>query len=298
MTATASTRTSLEDIASRLDQTRSELDTLEPGVRRVAEEHLQALDEVHRDALRTIVRTLRDDPRGKELLFALVDDPVVHLALAMHGIVRPDPLTAAQGVLASVRPALQSHGGDVELVRVEDATAYVSLRGACNGCSMASVTMRTTIEEALLAGVPGLRRVEVVPREPEPAFVDLATVRRRPGAEVDLEQAGWVRAGAADDFTPGMVRGVTVPGTSGPLAAIVVHAAGTLTAFVDACAHLGRTLTDADVDSAAGTITCAGHGFCYDVTEGGECLSMPGATLESLPLRIEAGTVWVRARES
>ena len=39
----------------------------------------------------------------------------------------PDPPTtaAATTVLAQVRPSLQSHGGDVDLVRIEDGTAYV-----------------------------------------------------------------------------------------------------------------------------------------------------------------------------
>lgn len=297
MTATLQPDTSLEQTAARLDQTQAALESLDSAARQVLQDHLGALDELHADALRTIVRTLRGDPRGKELLFALVDDPIVHMVLAMHGIVRPDPTAAATTVLAQVRPSLQSHGGDVDLVRIEDGTAYVRLKGACNGCSMASVTMRGTIEEALLAGVSGLRGVQVVPGEPEPAFVPLTSIGRRPGAEHELEQAGWVRAGEVSDLAPGALRAVTVPGASGPIEAIVVNAAGTMAAFVDACAHQGRTLQDAFVDADAGTITCAGHGFCYDVAEG-ECLSMPGATLESLPLRIDGGTIWVRARES
>ena len=57
------------------------------------------------------------------------DDPTVHLLLSLHGIVRPDPVTHANQVLASVRPQLHSHGGDVTLVRVEDGTAFVRLEG-------------------------------------------------------------------------------------------------------------------------------------------------------------------------
>ncbi|MEZ5192555.1 MAG: NifU family protein [Nocardioides sp.] len=89
------------------------------------------------------------------------------MLLSMHGIIRPDPTTLAQQALAQVRPGLRSHGGDVELDRIADGVAYVRLHGACNGCSMASVTMRDSVE-ALRTGVPGLTAVEVLPQEPAP----------------------------------------------------------------------------------------------------------------------------------
>ena len=295
MTQTVDRPTStIEEHAARLDATKARTGDLDPVALEILTEHLDALDALHTEGLRTIVRTLRDDPRGKELLFELVDDPVVHMVLGMHGIVRPDPVTAAEVVLRTVRPGLQSHGGDVELVRIEEGTAYVRLKGACNGCSMASVTMRGSVEEALVAGVPGLRGVEVLPNEPEPAFVSLETIGRRPDADLELELAGWSRAAAVADVPVGGLLPKTLTGPGGRVVdVVVVNAAGTMAAYVNACAHQGRRLDDALVDPDEGTLTCAGHGFCFDIATG-ECLSMPGAQLESLPLRIDAGTAWVR----
>ena len=44
--------------------------------------------------------------------------------------------------LATIRPALQADGGDIELVSVEDdGTVKVRLKGACGGCPMSSMTM-------------------------------------------------------------------------------------------------------------------------------------------------------------
>ena len=60
-------------------------------------QQLAAFTTLHRQALVTIVRRLREDPSGKELLFELVDDPHVHMMLAVHGIVRADPTTRAAG---------------------------------------------------------------------------------------------------------------------------------------------------------------------------------------------------------
>ena len=57
------------------------------------------------------------------------------------------------------------------LPEVRDAIVYVRLHGSCNGCSMAAVTLREGVEEALRANVPEIAGVEVVPSEPGPALV-------------------------------------------------------------------------------------------------------------------------------
>lgn len=142
---------SFEELASRVDAAVQAVGELEPAAQKVAIELKDAVEAIHRDALVTIVRALRTDAR--EVLFALVDDPTVHLLLSLHEIIRPDPMTLANRVLVEVRPQLQSHGGDVQLDRITDGVAYVRLEGACNGCSMSSVTLRNLVEEALVEGV-------------------------------------------------------------------------------------------------------------------------------------------------
>ncbi|MFO7743214.1 MAG: NifU family protein [Anaerolineae bacterium] len=65
--------------------------------------------------------------------------------------------------LATVRPALQADGGDVELVEVSDE-GVVSLRltGACRGCPMSTMTLKMGIERTLQKQVPEVTRVEAV----------------------------------------------------------------------------------------------------------------------------------------
>lgn len=66
-------------------------------------------------------------------------------------------------VLEQVRPSLQSHGGDVNLVEVtEDRVARVELTGACAGCPMSMMTLRMGIERILNQEVPELEGVEAV----------------------------------------------------------------------------------------------------------------------------------------
>ena len=54
-----------------------------------------------------------------------------------------------EGVLDKIRPALVADGGNVELVDVNDGTVQVRLTGACNGCPMATVTLKMGIEQLL-----------------------------------------------------------------------------------------------------------------------------------------------------
>jgi Fe-S cluster biogenesis protein NfuA len=71
-------------------------------------------------------------------------------------------------VLDDIRPALQSHGGDVKLVDVEeDGTVKVELQGACHGCPMAQMTIQRGVEARLKKELPEVK--QVVPVEPEEA---------------------------------------------------------------------------------------------------------------------------------
>jgi Fe-S cluster biogenesis protein NfuA len=63
-------------------------------------------------------------------------------------------------VLDKVRPSLQADGGDVELVDVtEDGIVKVSLKGACAGCPMSTITLKNGIERMLKQEVPGVKEV-------------------------------------------------------------------------------------------------------------------------------------------
>ena len=62
-----------------------------------------------------------------------------------------------------IRPSLQAHGGDVELVGVDDDnTVKVRLQGACQGCPGAQMTMKDGIERILREKVPELKEVVAV----------------------------------------------------------------------------------------------------------------------------------------
>jgi Fe-S cluster biogenesis protein NfuA len=66
-------------------------------------------------------------------------------------------------VLETIRPMMQSDGGDVELVDV-DADGVVSIRfqGACCGCPSSEMTLQSGIEQNLRLRVPEVTAVKAV----------------------------------------------------------------------------------------------------------------------------------------
>jgi len=60
----------------------------------------------------------------------------------------------AQVIATQVNPSIASHGGQAELVAVDDGTAYLRLSGGCQGCGMATVTLSQGIEVAIREAVP------------------------------------------------------------------------------------------------------------------------------------------------
>ncbi|GAB1366139.1 hypothetical protein MASR1M36_10100 [Candidatus Cloacimonadaceae bacterium] len=66
-----------------------------------------------------------------------------------------------ESVLDKIRPAIQADGGDVELINIrEDNVVEVRLKGACNGCPMATLTLKAGIERIVKEEIPEV--VEVI----------------------------------------------------------------------------------------------------------------------------------------
>jgi len=69
-----------------------------------------------------------------------------------------------QKIINLIRPALQSDGGDIELIDVsEDGVVRIRFHGACVGCPSSNLTLQTGIERNLKNRIPEIQ--EVIPVE-------------------------------------------------------------------------------------------------------------------------------------
>jgi nitrite reductase/ring-hydroxylating ferredoxin subunit len=80
----------IEEVAERVDRAMEKVQALGEPARELALALKSAIEEFHKDGLTRIVRHLRADAKGKELLLELATDPAVYTLFAMHGIVRTD----------------------------------------------------------------------------------------------------------------------------------------------------------------------------------------------------------------
>ena len=66
-------------------------------------------------------------------------------------------------MIGQIRPMLQGHGGDIELVSIEDdKTVKVKLQGACAGCPGARATLKQGVEKLMKERIPELKEVVAV----------------------------------------------------------------------------------------------------------------------------------------
>ncbi len=75
--------------------------------------------------------------------------------------------TQIENVLDKVRPFLNRDGGDIELIGFKDGVVYVTMTGACEGCSYAMDDIAAGVDIILCEEVPGVTQVSASNDVPE-----------------------------------------------------------------------------------------------------------------------------------
>jgi Fe-S cluster biogenesis protein NfuA len=102
------------------------------------------------------------DEEGREVFKALLRDEIVSSLLLIHGL-HPESLEERLlGALEQVRPYMQSHGGNIELLNLENDVARIRLDGTCKSCPSSSVTLELAVRKAVEEACPDLLGFEVV----------------------------------------------------------------------------------------------------------------------------------------
>lgn len=58
-----------------------------------------------------------------------------------------------------INPSIAGHGGYIELLDVMNNKVYVRMGGGCQGCGMASVTLRQGVELMIKEAAPSIEEV-------------------------------------------------------------------------------------------------------------------------------------------
>jgi Fe-S cluster biogenesis protein NfuA len=175
---------SADTSADRVAQIEVLLERLESlpdhGARETATEVVRALLDLYAEGLERIVEVLAAHDDDGALAAALSADELVAHLLLLHGL-HPVPVRErVQDALREVLPYLESHGGSVELLDVEEGVVRLRLEGSCSGCPSSAMTLKLAIEQAIFKVAPDVEEVTAegaaAPDAPASGLLQIATI--------------------------------------------------------------------------------------------------------------------------
>ncbi len=270
-----------EELVERVQGLTAELDRIgDPVAQRASEELVGAVIELYGQGLERIFAAVGESS-DSELGERLAGDGVVASLMLIHGLY---PVSLEQRVvdaLDSVRPYMESHGGNVELLGVEQGIARIRLEGSCDGCPASSSTLELAIKSALDEAAPDLEGLVV-----EGAVQAPATATPGPGAlelpvvsvASAVEPPSWFDLNGATPTGEGALAAMEVAGVE----LIVARVEGNLLAFRDACAGCGASLVSGQLRE--GTLTCGECSRRFFLPRAGRSLDDERLLLEPVPL--------------
>jgi nitrite reductase/ring-hydroxylating ferredoxin subunit len=96
----------------------------------------------------------------------------------------------------------------------------------------------------------------------------------------------WYKVCRTSELKPGHAHSISI--LARPYA--VFNVGGSLFGLEASCGHMKANLATGTL--LGNVVECAMHGWEYDVTTG-ECLTVPGDSLRTLPVKIESDFIWI-----
>jgi Fe-S cluster biogenesis protein NfuA/nitrite reductase/ring-hydroxylating ferredoxin subunit/phenylpyruvate tautomerase PptA (4-oxalocrotonate tautomerase family) len=264
-----------EQLIARVQELTGRLEDLEDAAcRNLAEELTSAVVQMYGAGLERIVELIEDE----ETRDRLAADELVAGLLMIHDLY-PVPLEErVVQALDTVRPYMESHGGNVELLGIEDGVAKLRLEGSCKSCRASSSTLELAVRQALQEMAPDLLGMDVegvVEEEGEVSGIALPMVNGAPA---------WH---TLDISPPEVLTTATVDGTS----LVVANVDQTLLAYRNSCASCGGELANASLEG--GALSCPGCGRRYFLPQAGRSMDDDHLQLQPIPLLREAEQIKV-----
>ncbi|MET0254096.1 MAG: NifU family protein [Terrimicrobiaceae bacterium] len=257
----------------------------DPSSRQMLEDCLESLLRFYGQGLARILDLIEETgPEGREVYDRLINDGAVRGLLLIHGL-HPVPLeTRLREALDKIRPYMESHGGNVELLSLEDDVARLRLQGHCKTCPSSAVTMELAIRGAIEEACPDLMGFEVEGVEQVTAGAPMLHVPNGAPSWTEVAEAKNLGEGAMIFVHPA------------DFALIVCKHNGQFYAYRDHCPACNMPMHLGAFEN--GVLACS-LGHRYDVQRAGGSLDRTSLHLDPLPLLVQDSAVRVAlARES
>jgi Fe-S cluster biogenesis protein NfuA len=164
----------LEELQARLD----------PRAFEQAVEMIQLVTELYGTGLARVMELAA--LHAPDLVDRITADELLASLLVAHGLHPDDIHVRVARALDEVRPFLAGHGGDVELLDIDEHVGAVRLRliGSCDGCPSSAITLRTTVERAILEAAPEVVIIDVE-QPSDQSGATLISLGTKPGPAFD-----------------------------------------------------------------------------------------------------------------
>ena len=262
-----------DQLIARVQELTGRLEDLDDAAcRELAEELTGAVVQMYGAGLERIVELTDEETRGR-----LAADELVAGLLMIHDLY-PVPIEErVVAALDTVRPYMESHGGNVELLGVEDGIVRLRLQGSCKSCRASSSTLELAVRQALQEHAPDLLGMDVegVVEDEDVTGVALPMANGAPSwhtLQID---------------PPDLLTVTSIHETS----LVVANVDGTLLAYRNSCASCNSDLAAAVLDG--GALSCPACGRRYSLPQAGRSIDGDDLQLEPIPLLREAEQIKV-----
>jgi Fe-S cluster biogenesis protein NfuA/nitrite reductase/ring-hydroxylating ferredoxin subunit len=220
------------------------------------------------------------------MLRRIVDDELVGSLLVLHGLHPHDLRTRLEQALDHVRPYLASHGGDVELLEVDETAGEVRLRlvGSCDGCPSSSVTLQLAVEAAIQEAAPEIVSI-VADGETEAPVANGTAVAVELTRKVAASPREWAPVYGINRLPVGRLEPLDLEGA----AVVCCRSGAELYAYVDRCPACAGALRGGSLEGEV--LRCPTCAAAYDVRLAGRSLDGARTHLEPVPLLEDGGIV-------
>jgi Fe-S cluster biogenesis protein NfuA/nitrite reductase/ring-hydroxylating ferredoxin subunit len=267
----------IEDLVNTIEA------SADPNVRKSAIELMQCLMDLNATGIERIMNiAYESSPNGGEIIDKIADDEMAESLLFLYGLHPLDIETRVMKALDKVRPYLQSHKGNVDLLNIKDGFVRLKLQGSCDGCASSAMTLKLAIEEAIYEFAPdiaGLQVEGVVEEKKASQFVQIEPSTKN-GV---INDEGWKEVSGLISLADGAVTSIEI--SKRPI--IFCRIGETFYAYNDTCPECGNTMQNSSMNKSA--LICASCQGRFDVMRAGRGLDKPNLYLEPFPLLVEQG---------
>jgi Fe-S cluster biogenesis protein NfuA/nitrite reductase/ring-hydroxylating ferredoxin subunit len=266
----------------------------DPAARGSALALVQALMEFHGAGLERMMEIIADSGESGYAVFdKFGTDDLVGSVLLLYGL---HPLALEIRVMQAldkVRPYLDSHGGNVELLDIADGVVRLRLQGSCKTCPSSSMTLKLAIEEAIYAAAPDVVSIEAEGVTEQPAatgFVQIGKTTAGAGNKNGKGNGyghgaseGWTDVHELAALAQSSVQLMEVSGRS----ILFCRLGETFYAYQSRCPGCDRPLQGAHLELT--NLVCPHCRQQFDVIRAGRGLDQPSLHLQPFPLLFEQG---------